>query len=725
MVDFRLLGPLEASVDGGKVPLGGIKQRAVLGYLLLQANRVVAVSELLEALWGGGTEPRTARRILQNAVWRLRGILPAGSPQRDSVDFRSADAPSSPKLLTREPGYILEVDLGDVDLYVFRKHAATGREELAKGDPVAASGILREALDLWRGPVLADLAEAGIAWPDLVATQNSRLDALDDYFQAELACGRHHAIVGDLEKLLESHPLREATCAQLMLALYRSGRQVDALSLYEQVRCDLVENLGVDPGLKLRDLQRAILNHDPSLSAIAVPSAPVIIRRPETVPDRFAPVMATHTAGLSSAPAFQPRPAASASRAVSHLLICVHPVHEDSRAVRETDVHADTVDAQIQEVIDYYGGRYIMRGGMCSTVLFGLQRSTDRDATRALLAALAVQDRLGKREDLVVKLAVTRGQIHTEPSAEAHCTLPNGTGVLVDQAHALLTGMNGQGIRVCGETRRAVMGLFRFLSADGLPGAWDVNGTYSDYLAVCAELSTEEEPGPFVDRDHELGLLSQALERAHSRGLPHLVTVVGQNGVGKTRLLTEFEKQVRATGAGTPARFVDVGTGRWGGAGLAERVLAAYCGVGPDQEPDRIRSELAAACRALRYSHSRWRDLYDSLLPLLAPPAGDHARACAAQPDVLSALREFLVAASRIRPLVIMVDDADDADDTGLRLLEGLTEDRVEGPVPLLVVVAARPELLTRFPCRTSTTGHINWSGVSLAPRRSFCEALR
>ncbi|HEY8984793.1 MAG TPA: BTAD domain-containing putative transcriptional regulator [Streptomyces sp.] len=687
------------------------------------------MSELLEALWGGGTEPRTARRILQNAVWRLRGILPEGSQQGDSADLRSAGAPSWPKLLTREPGYILEVDLGDVDLYRFRNRAASGREALAKGDAVAASVILREALDLWRGPVLADLAEAGIAWPDLVATQNSRLDALDDYFQAELACGRHHAIVGELEKLLESHPLREATCAQLMLALYRSGRQVDALNLYEQVRCDLVENLGVDPGLKLRDLQRAILNHDPSLAATTAAPGPVIIRRPETVPAPYAPLMVTHTAGPSPAPAFQPRPAAAVSRSVSHLLICVHPVHEDNRAYGEADVRADAVDAQIQEVIDYYGGRYIMRGGMCSTVLFGLQRSTDRDATRAVLAALAVQDRLGEREDLVVKLAVTRGQIHTEPSPETHCTLPNGTGVLVDQAHALLTGMNGPGLRVCGETRRAAMGLFRFLSADGLPGAWDVNGTYGDYLAVCADLAAQDEPGPFVDRDHELGLLSQALERAHGRGLPHLVTVVGQAKVGKTRLLTEFEKQVKARGTKPAARFVNVADGPssawWAGAGLPERILAEYCGVGPEEGPDQARSALAAACRTLRYSHSRWKELYESLLPLLVPRAGDPARARATQRDVLPALREFLVAASRVAPLVIMVDDADDLDETEFGLLKALTEDRVEGPVPLLVVVAASPGLLTRYPGHVSDTGHINWSGVSLAPRRSVCAAVR
>jgi DNA-binding SARP family transcriptional activator len=129
VVDFRLLGPLEVSVDGDTVPLGGIKQRAVLGYLLLQANRVVAVSELLEALWSGGTEPRTARRILQNAVWRLRGVLPGGEYSHgERTDSRSAESSSWPKLLTREPGYILEVDLSRVDLYRFRDDVATGRE---------------------------------------------------------------------------------------------------------------------------------------------------------------------------------------------------------------------------------------------------------------------------------------------------------------------------------------------------------------------------------------------------------------------------------------------------------------------------------------------------------------------------------------------------------------------------------------------------------------------
>ncbi|WP_234352911.1 AfsR/SARP family transcriptional regulator [Streptomyces sp. NRRL B-1140] len=661
-------------------------------------------------------------------------------------------SPSWPKLLTREPGYILEVGLGRVDLYRFRDDVATGREYLAKGDPVTASAVLRQALDLWRGPVLADLAEAGIAWPDLVAAQNSRLDALDDYFQAELACGRHHIILGELEKLLESHPLREATCAQLMLALYRSGRQVDALNLYEQVRCDLVENLGVDPGLKLRELQRAILNHDPSLSEVAVQTRPVVIRGPEAVPSPFPQVPAPfpqvsapfpqvpppfpQASAVPSAESFPPplppQPGGAVrSRPVSHLLICAHPVHQDGHAGPGGGLPADPIDAGIREVIDYYGGRHVVLGGTCSAVLFGVQRSTDRDATRALLAALAVQDRMKKRDDVVVKLAVTRGQTYAPPSADSHCSLPNGTGVLLDQAHALLAGTDGQTVRVCDETRRAVIGLFRFLRVDGLADVWEVNGTYGDYLAVCAQLSTDEDPGPLVDRDHELGMLAQALERTCGRGQSHLVTVVGQHGAGKTRLLAEFEQRAAIRGADTPARFVRVDHGSadgplWrAGADLPKRILAAYCGIEPERGPEHARSRLAAACEALRHAAGRWKELGDRLAPLLVPSAGNGAHDASAQQDALPALRDFLVAASRVRPLVVMVDDADDVDETGLRFLESLAEDRVEGPVPLLVVVAARPELLTRFPGRTGDIEHVNWSGVSLAPRRSFCEAVR
>lgn len=246
---FQVLGPLAAVHNGRPVTLGGVKQRATLGLLLLRANQVVATSELLAALWGDAAPP-TARKILQNAVRGLRVVF--------------ADA--EPELLTRLPGYVLRVDPGEVDLFEFQRRAEQGRAELAAGVPELAAATLRDALALWRGPVLADLAETGVAWPELATVRNARLDVLEDYLEAELASGRHHAAIGELELMVEAEPLRERLCRQLMIALYRSGRQADALRVYARVRTETVERLGLEPSRELRCLQQAILAHDPSLA---------------------------------------------------------------------------------------------------------------------------------------------------------------------------------------------------------------------------------------------------------------------------------------------------------------------------------------------------------------------------------------------------------------------------------------------------------------------------
>ncbi|MEU8775877.1 AfsR/SARP family transcriptional regulator [Streptomyces sp. NPDC048606] len=239
------------------VPLGGTKPRATLGYLLLQANQVVPTSQLLTALWSADNAPVTARKILQNAVWGLRGMLNQCAPGGDG-------APA--ELVTRAPGYMIRVDPDHVDLHLFRQRVRQGRARLAAGAPHEAANLFCEALELWRGPVLSDLVETGTMWPELTAVQNTRLDVLEDYFEAKLRCGQHYAVLGELETTVEAEPLRERSSGQLMLALYRCGRQADALSVYNRIRATLVEDLGLEPGHELRRLQQAILAHDPALN---------------------------------------------------------------------------------------------------------------------------------------------------------------------------------------------------------------------------------------------------------------------------------------------------------------------------------------------------------------------------------------------------------------------------------------------------------------------------
>ncbi|WP_405822421.1 hypothetical protein OG241_39275 [Streptomyces sp. NBC_01390] len=205
----------------------------------------------------------TARKILQNAVWGLRRTLVTGGTAQAQVTLR-----------TQAPGYSLDVTPDHIDLHLFHRWVEEGRSRLAAGEPDRAALLLSDALELWRGPALADLTEVGLFWPELTTLQNTRLDALEDLFEAQLACGRHYAVLGDLESMVENEPLRERACGQLMRALYRCGRQADALGVFSRLRALLVEDLGLEPSRELQQLQQAILTHDLDLQLAPAPDGP-------------------------------------------------------------------------------------------------------------------------------------------------------------------------------------------------------------------------------------------------------------------------------------------------------------------------------------------------------------------------------------------------------------------------------------------------------------------
>jgi len=251
---FRLLGSLEIEDDGVQVDLGGAVQRAVLGYLLLHANQVVPTSRMLSALWDG-QPPSTARKMVQNAVSAIRRMLAAH------------DDTAGAALVTHPPGYQLRVDPDLVDMHQFRRLVKAGRAETSVGNSLPGKRHLREALGLWRGRALADLVERGTSWSELAAIEDERLLAYEDCFDAELMCGRHREITPELEVLTEAEPVRERLCMQFMLALYRSGRQVDALNVYRRTRDALVDGLGIEPGRELQELQHRILEHHASIQA--------------------------------------------------------------------------------------------------------------------------------------------------------------------------------------------------------------------------------------------------------------------------------------------------------------------------------------------------------------------------------------------------------------------------------------------------------------------------
>jgi YVTN family beta-propeller protein len=235
-MEFRILGPLEVVDDGRPVAIRRGKEQALLAYLLLHANEVVPSGRLIDALWDERPPP-TASKILQNAVSHLRKELGDG------------------RLLTRDPGYLLRVEQGELDLQRFERLASEGRGE--------------EALTLWRGPALLNLRDERFADDARRRLEDQRLAVLEDRIDHDLAAGRHAELVAELEQLVAENPLRERVQGQLMRALYGTGRQGDALDAYRRARRTLSEELGLEPGPQLQELERKILNQDPELASAA------------------------------------------------------------------------------------------------------------------------------------------------------------------------------------------------------------------------------------------------------------------------------------------------------------------------------------------------------------------------------------------------------------------------------------------------------------------------
>jgi len=256
-VELAILGPLEVRADGRTLTLGGPKQRALLAILLLDRNRVVSRDRLLDGLWGE-RPPATAERSIESYVSRLRALLGAERIER------------------RAPGYLIRIEPGELDLDRFETLLEQGRACLRAGDAATASQTLHQALALWRGAPFADLMYQPFADREVERLEELRLLALEERIEADLALGKSAELVPELEATVREHPFRERPLAQLMLALYRAGRQADALAAFQTGRRRLHEELGLEPGPELRELQRTILAQDPALAA---PAAALPVRQ--------------------------------------------------------------------------------------------------------------------------------------------------------------------------------------------------------------------------------------------------------------------------------------------------------------------------------------------------------------------------------------------------------------------------------------------------------------
>jgi DNA-binding SARP family transcriptional activator len=260
-MDFRILGPLEVRDGDRAIPIGSGRQRALLALLILNASEPVSTDRIVDELWGERPPP-SAPKVIQNHVSRLRRALGDGL------------------LVTHGSGYALRLAAGQLDLDRFEQLVERAREAAAEADARRAAELLRRALGLWRGEPLADFAYAPFAQTEIGRLDERRLAAVEQLMEAELALGRHQDLVAELRTLVAAHPLRERLRAQLMLALYRSRRQAEALAVYQDGRRALVDGLGIDPGPELQQLERSILQQDRALELRArdAPTATPAVR---------------------------------------------------------------------------------------------------------------------------------------------------------------------------------------------------------------------------------------------------------------------------------------------------------------------------------------------------------------------------------------------------------------------------------------------------------------
>jgi DNA-binding SARP family transcriptional activator len=652
-MEFRILGPLEVLDEGRLVRLGGGKQRALLAMFLLHRGETLSTDRLIDELWGE-RPPATAAKALQVHISRLRKAL--GLEDHDSGVV----------VVTREHGYELKLDPECLDVHRFDRLLAEGRSELAAGRPERALAALEGALSLWRGPPLGDLAYEPFAQREIARFEDLHMAALEQLFDAKLALGRHGEVIGELEALIGEYPYREGLRAQLMLALYRSDRQADALQAFQEARRALVEELGIEPGERLRELERAILAQDQALAVPVVASAP---------------------AAAAAAP---PAPEELPTGVVTFLLTDI----EDSSGLWEADPEAMAAalglhDELIARSVAAHGGRLLKAKGEGDSTLAVFRRASDAVAgaveLQAALGAAAWPGELGLR----VRMALHTGEAHERGGdyfgpalnrAARLRALTRGGTTLVSQATAeIVQDRLPSGVELVDLGRHALRGLsrpenvfeLRPVAARGAPEP-------AAAIAEPALAAPVEAPrGRFVGREHELGELVAGLEDAFA-GRGRLFLLAGEPGIGKSRLAEELIAYARGRGA-------RVLVGRCWEAGGAPAYWPWVQALRPyvrDADAESLRSHTRYGAADLARLLPELRDLLPDLPP--APqPESEGARF-----RLFDAMAAFLKAVAAAQPLTLVLDDLHAADEPSLLLLQFVA--REIGGSRLLIVGAYR-----------------------------------
>jgi DNA-binding SARP family transcriptional activator/tetratricopeptide (TPR) repeat protein len=630
-VEIRLLGPLEVGVSGRRLELRRQKQRALLALLALRAGEVVSTDRLVEELWSGAP-PKAAVGSLQNLVSELRKVL------------------GTELLVTRPPGYLLAIERDQVDAHRFERIA----REAQTGPAESRAARLREALGLWRGSPLADLAFESFAQAEIARLEELRSSTREELFEAELELGRHGRLVGELEGFVAEHPLRERPRGQLMLALYRSGRQADALEAYRNARETLVDELGIDPSPVLQQLEQAILRHDPELE---------LPRRDERRP----------------AP---PRPEGDRRKTVTILFA---DVVDSSALAAKLDPEVLRVVMRsyfdlVGSVVERHGGTVEKFIGDAAMAVFGIPELHEDDALRAVRAATELHEALGALETshvlLRICVGVNTGEVlATDPSSgESFAT--GGPVILATRLQqAALPGET-----LVGATTQV---LIRDAVSTEAVEPLDLGGAIGRVPAFRVLGLADETVGlqlgrtaPLVGRADELARLRAALAGVQSERKSRVLTVFGDAGIGKTRLAAELVSSADATLL--VGRCVPYGEGATY-LPLAEAVRMAF--------PKRVRATVASLLAGDEHA--------DAVAQRIAELTGD-AEGSVSAGELFWAVRRFLEALAAQQPVLLVLEDVHWAEPTLLDLVEYLSAWVSKAPV--LVLCLARPDLLETRP---------------------------
>ncbi len=510
-IEFRILGPLELSAEGRVLPLGSQKQRALLGLLLMYANEALSRDRLIAELWAEAA-PATVESALHVYLSRLRRLL------------ESAGAGGA--LVREAHGYRLRVEPGQLDANRFERLVGEGSEALAAGKAEVAAERLRQALAFWRGPALADLQGERFAITAAARLEEQRVSALEQRLEADLALGRDRELIGELETLVAEYPYRERLHAQLMLGLYRSGRQAEALRVYREARRTLADELGLEPSQELKQLEQAILRQDATLT-LERPARLGVEPRPALAPPAAAP------------------PAREERKVVTVLFADLVAFSTQAERLDPEDVRSiqDRYWVPVRAEIERHGGMVEKFVGDAVMALFGAPRAHEDDPERAVRAALSIRE-WAREEGLEVRIAVTTGEALVRLGAQPLAGEGMAAGDVVNTCARLQAAAPVNGILVGERTFRATEHVIDYRERGPVPAkgraapirVWEALDARSRFGVDILQQSRT----PLMGRERELELLRSTLARVCKEHVPQLVTLVGVPGIGKSRLVYEL-----------------------------------------------------------------------------------------------------------------------------------------------------------------------------------------